>query len=65
MLINTVNDKSILLQKKVCMGPNKKANFQPYKDKLSLIKGDTTLKVDITHDVGKSCVEMGLVIKKE
>ncbi|CAH0560171.1 unnamed protein product [Brassicogethes aeneus] len=50
--------------KKICGGPGQKLNLSKYKNQLGMAAGKTDLKLELTHDNGKSCIEASISISK-
>ncbi|XP_060531761.1 uncharacterized protein LOC132705285 isoform X2 [Cylas formicarius] len=50
---------------KICGDPGKKINLSAYKNQLSMVLGKMEVKLKIDHDVGKSCIKLGLSASRE
>ncbi|XP_030753198.1 uncharacterized protein LOC115880200 [Sitophilus oryzae] len=49
---------------KICAGAEKKFSITKYKNQLGMAAGTSTIKVEVEHDVGKSCYELEFNLSK-
>ncbi|KAF7287878.1 sporozoite-associated mosquito saliva protein 1 [Rhynchophorus ferrugineus] len=49
---------------KICGSPSKKISVMKYKNQLGMAAGNSEVKVEIDHDVGKSCYELSFNVNR-
>lgn len=52
-------------QEKICSSLDNKVNIAKYKNQLGMVAGTTDVKLESTHDTGKSCIEINFTMSKE
>ncbi|CAG9761883.1 unnamed protein product [Ceutorhynchus assimilis] len=58
MAVLSIPTKCPVEKIKVCGGPEHKYNISKYKNFIGMAAGTSDVKLEIEHDVGKSCVEI-------
>lgn len=53
-----------ILQKKICADGKKKISIAKFKNQIGMAAGNIDLKLEMTHDTGKTCLEANFSITK-